>query len=152
MYQRQKGLTLTELLTALAIVCILIAIMYPLAFAYIRKGRIYDAQQALLHNVRGLESYYSLHYQFKKNSTTWADLPVQKTDFFCIKMQGSPTSFNGDHYTMKAVAFNKEIEPRVLVINQDLRMMQCESSTSTCDEQSFFKAHSGRVDTGCVSL
>lgn len=151
MVKRQLGWTLSELMIALVIVGVLVGMAYPLYFAYVRKGRMYDAQQALLDNVRGLEKHYSLHYRFKKDYANWADLTVTQTDYFCIKMQGNPRGVSEDQYTIKAVAFDKKTEPRVLVINQDQKVMQCENSTSTCDEGVFFSAP-GRVDTDCVTL
>lgn len=147
----QHGITLKELLFAIAIVGILIAIAYPSYQNSIRKSRLANVQQALLDNAQAWERYYAQHQNFRKNSRTWADLPIRETEFFCIRPQGAPRGVRESaHYSLKAVAFDKTREPRVLIMNQDLSMQLCESSTSSCTEQNYF-ANPSRSDKNCRS-
>ena len=72
---KTQGFTLIELMTVIAVLAILAVIAYPSYQSYTRKKRLHEAQTAMLENVRHLEQHYSQHKNFKKNSTTWADLP-----------------------------------------------------------------------------
>lgn len=146
-----RGFTLVELLTALAVAAILTAIAYPAYQNHIRKGRLAAAKQALLDNAAALEQHYANHLTYKKNSTTWADLPVSQTAHFCIRMQGNPRGTNNQHqYALKAVALDKRQEARVLILNQDGRFLLCKRSSSDCSENHFF-ANPSRADTQCTS-
>ena len=145
------GFTLMEMMTAVAVAAILVVIAYPAYQSYIRKTRLNKSLTAMMDNSQFLERYYANHYNFKKNSTTWADIPHTETDHFCIRMQGNPRgTISESVYAMKAVAFDKNAEPRVLIVNQDHTVLLCENSTSTCDEKEFFK-NPARADTDCTS-
>lgn len=144
------GFTLIELMVALAVGAVLVTLAYAALSGFLRNGRLHEAQQALLTNVQALERHYAAHGHFKKNSTAWMDLPVTRTDAFCIKMQGNPRGTNSnDAFSMKAVAWDKTAEPRVLRVNQDLTVWVCERSSSSCDETDFFK-NPGRSDRNCT--
>lgn len=146
---KTQGFTLIELMVVIAVLAILAVIAYPSYQSYTRKKRLHEAQTAMLENVRHLEQHYSQHKNFKKNSTTWADLPHPQTEHFCIRFQGNPRGTNSENsYALKAVAFDRESEPRVLVVSHDLSTVLCESSTSSCDEPDFFR-NPGRADKDC---
>lgn len=143
------GFSLSELLVVVAIISILAAFAYPSYQNYVKKERISVAYQALLDNAHELERHYANHANFKKNSTTWIDLPHPKTDHFCIRLQGNPRGTVSDSaYNIKAVAWDKTQEPRVLWLNQDGTAQLCESSTSTCDETPYFQ-NPTRADKNC---
>lgn len=146
---KQQGFTLTEILVGMGILAILALLAIPSYQNYVKEARLKDAQAALLKNARHLENMYSQQMSFKKNSTTWLDLPETQTAHFCIKMQGNPRGAANDKFTIKAVALNKKNEPRVLTLNQDNMMMLCESSTSICESKNAFFTNSGRSDTNC---
>ncbi|XXQ69257.1 type IV pilin protein [Neisseriaceae bacterium B1] len=149
-FRTQRGITLLELLAAIVIIGILAAIAHPNYQRYIQKARLQTALKAMTENSHALERYYAGHGNFKKNSTTWADLPITQTEHFCIKMQGNPRGTNNSHqYAIKAVAFNKNAEPRALIINQDQSAQLCQSTTSTCTELDFFNNPS-RADKNCA--
>lgn len=148
-HTKHWGFTLTEFLVVVSILAILALFAVPLYQNYVKEARLKDAQAALLKNARHLEKTYSQKFSFKKNSTTWLDLPETQTAHFCIKMQGNPRGAANDKFTIKAVALNKKNEPRVLTINQDNMMMLCENSASTCQDKTAFFANSGRSDTNC---
>lgn len=149
-----SGFTLVEMLVVVAILSILATLALPSYFEYVRKRRLYEAQSMMLDNAKFLEQFYSRKFSFKQNSTTWAEFPKdqQETQYFCIKMQGNPRGAARDHYTMKAVAKNKTSEPRVIIINDDQQIMQCESSTSHCGEKNFFSGAFSRTDKNCKFL
>lgn len=145
------GFTLLELLTVLAILAILASIAYPSYQNHTKKSRLNTALSAMMENASALEQHYASHGNFKKNSTTWANLPQTQTAHFCIKMQGNPRGTNNNHqYALKAVAFDKTAEPRVLILNQDQTTQICQSSTSTCDEGLFF-SNPSRADKDCTA-
>lgn len=146
---KQQGFTLTEILVGMGILAILALLAVPSYQNYVKEARLKDAQAALLKNARFLESTYSQQFSFKKNSTTWLDLPQTETSHFCIKMQGNPRGAANDKFTLKAVALNKKNEPRVLTLNQDNMMMLCENSISICESKTAFFTNSGRSDTNC---
>ena len=151
-YYQNKGFTLTELLVGMGILAIIVAIAYPSYQRYINNARLEKAKSAMMDNIRALEKHYFQHYSYKRNSTNWMDLPITETEHFCIRMQGNPRSATKDKFTMKAVAFNKNNEPRVLVINQDMRMMLCNVSSSSCDKEPQWFSAPGRVDKECQVL
>ena len=76
------GFTLMEMMTAVAVAAILVVIAYPAYQSYIRKTRLNKSLTAMMDNSQFLERYYANHYNFKKNSTTWADIPHTETEHF----------------------------------------------------------------------
>lgn len=146
---KNKGFTLAELLVAIAIIVVLAVVAYPLYNNYVKKARLSEAHQALMDNAQALERHYANHGNFKKNSTQWLDLPITQTPYFCIRMLGNPRGTENEAaYSMKAVAFDKNNEARVLIHSHDGTSLVCESSASTCDETPFFN-NSMRVDSDC---
>lgn len=147
----RKGFTLIELLVIIAIVAVLVAIGYPSYQSFVRKSRLEEAHAALLENSRAMERFYARHRTFKANSTTWPPLAVTQTRHFCIKFQGNARGVSGDKYTIKAVAFDVDAEPRVLLINQDQTVRVCESSRSRCGGGAVF-AGGNNIDRQCELL
>lgn len=148
-FSKQRGFTVTELLVSWLIMAVLLGVAYPSWDMYVRRTRMYEVQQAMMDNIRHLERYYSHHYSFKKNSRAWATLPHKRTQHFCIRMQGQPKGIDAGKFTMKAVSFDKEREPRVLVVNQDSMWTICATSGSSCADTGYFK-NPGRVDHACA--
>lgn len=145
-----RGFSLPQLLTALAVAALLAAIAYPAYQESVRKGRLAHAKQALADNAAALERHYGNRMNYKKNSTTWADLPIRQTEHFCIRMQGNPRGTNNDHtYALKAVALDPRREPRALILNQDGMFLLCAQTTSSCGETEFF-ANPARADQQCA--
>ncbi|RKW36549.1 MAG: prepilin-type N-terminal cleavage/methylation domain-containing protein [Moraxella sp.] len=146
---KAKGFTLVELLVAVVIMAVLVAVAYPLYGNYVKNARLSEAHQAMMDNAQALERHYANHANFKKNSTQWADLPMTQTSHFCIRMLGNPRGTESEAaYSMKAVSFDKNREPRVLVHSHDGTSLVCESSATTCDETPFFN-NSTRMDSDC---
>ncbi|QMT34558.1 prepilin-type N-terminal cleavage/methylation domain-containing protein [Conchiformibius steedae DSM 2580] len=149
-----RGFVLSELLVTLAIVAVLALAAYPGYEAYVRRARLYEAQQAMILNMRHLEQHYMQRFSFKKNRREWADLPVVQTKHFCIRMQGDPSSTKryDDSYTMKAVAFDRQREPRVLVVSQDGRWRICGHSHSSCSDTGYFTNPNNQSgDSACIA-
>ena len=146
---KTKGFTLVELLVTVVVIAVLVAITYPLYNNYVKNARLSEAHQAMMDNAQALERHYANHANFKKSSTQWADLPITQTSDFCIRMLGNPRGTESEAaYSMKAVAFDKNNEARVLIHSHDGTSLICESSTTTCDETPFFK-NSTRMDSDC---
>ncbi|MBH5330015.1 type IV pilin protein [Eikenella sp. S3360] len=147
----ERGFTLIELLVIIAIVAVLAVIAYPSYQSFVRKSRLEEANAALLENSRAMERFYTRNRTFKANSTSWPAIPVTQTAHFCIKFQGNARGVLGDKYTIKAVAFDVNKEPRVLLINQDQTVRICESSSSRCDNQTVFPG-GNNIDKNCELL
>lgn len=146
------GFTLIELMAVIAVAAVLAAVAYPVYRDYVRRARLFDVKTAMLDNANALERHYMRRFSFKQTSTAWATLPHPRTQHFCIRMQGNPRGTNTDsEYRMKAVAWDKDFEPRVLVMNQDKQVFLCESSVSSCEDTREFFANPGRADKNCVS-
>lgn len=142
-----KGYTLVELLVALSIAAVLVLIAYPTYQKYVRNANLKKAQMALLENARFMGRFYQQKGRFKLNSTTWPDLPVKDAGEFCIRPSGQAKGILNDKFTLKAVAYDKNNEPRVLKINESLTMFVCESSSNTCEDKgTYFK---GNTDKKC---
>ncbi|MCP2040498.1 prepilin-type N-terminal cleavage/methylation domain-containing protein [Neisseria sp. HSC-16F19] len=149
----KSGFTLIELMLALAVFAILVVIALPSYQYYIRKTRLNQAQNALLLNAQEVERFYSQNLSFKSNSTTWMPLVQTETDHFCIRFQGNPRGTNNQHqYTIKAVAFDTNREPRIIKINQDHTVMLCASSSSSCTESTPFFSGGSSVDRQCTVI
>ena len=146
---KQNGFSLIQLLLTLVILGIVAAIAYPTYQNYIRDARIQNVQSKLLENARFLEKFYTQNYSFKKNSTTWAALPITQTDHFCIRPQGNARSTDSEQFTLKAVAWNTAQEPRVIRINESYTISVCESSKSRCSDTAAFFSGSSGTDRNC---
>lgn len=145
-----RGFTLMELMVAAAVLAILAAIAWPSYQYYVRQARMHQAQSALMTNSQALERFYSQERRFKINSTTWMPLPIIQTDHFCLRLQGNPRGTNNDDlYTLKAVAFDVDYEPRIVKINQDGTVMVCEESSSRCSESTPYFRGGSNVDKHC---
>ena len=68
---KAKGFTLVELLVAVVIMAVLVAVAYPLYGNYVKNARLSEAHQAMMDNAQALERHYANHANFKKNSTQW---------------------------------------------------------------------------------
>ena len=146
---RQNGFTLVQLLICLAVMGILVGIAYPVYDKIVRDARLQSVRAALMENARFMEQHYARHVRYKKNSTQWPDLPVTEAEGFCIRMSGSAKGIHEDKYTLKAVAFDKKKEPRVLKVNEAGTAVLCASSKSSCDEKGeVFSGKSG-TDSEC---
>ena len=55
-----------------------------------------------------------------------------------------------DNFTVKAVALNKDSEPRVLKINQDMILTLCETSSSSCSESNTYFSNANGTDSNCI--
>ena len=136
----RRGFTLMELLIVLAVLAVLAAVAVPSYQRYVKDARLQDAHVLLLKNAHMMERFYQKHRSFKQTSTTWPDLAETATGHFCIRPQGNPRGAHDDKFTLKAVAFDKNGEARVLKINESLITVVCESSANSCDDaDAFFK-------------
>ncbi|EGZ47281.1 type IV pilin protein [Neisseria wadsworthii] len=148
-YSLNSGFTLVEMLIAITVFSILALIAYPTYSNYVRDARIAEVQGALIENAHFMEKFYLQHHSFKRNSTTWPTLPITANNHFCIKPQGNARGANTDRFTLKAVAFNKSAEPRVIKINEAQQIIICESSKSTCDDNDNFFSGANSTDKQC---
>lgn len=145
----RKGFTLIELLAAIAVLAVLAAIAVPGYQKYVRDIRLNHARTVLLQNAHFMERFYQQHRSFKQTSTTWPALPHTTTGYFCIRPQGNPRGAHSDKFTLKAVAFDKNGEARIIKINESLTAVVCESSTSSCSDKGGFFSGGGSVDKKC---
>lgn len=130
-----KGYSLTQLIFVIAIIGILTSIAYPSYQKYIRDSEIRQALAALIESAQFMEQFYQQNGSFKKTSTAWPDLPNSRSlENFCIYPHGLARGALDGKFTLKAVALDKNKEPRVIKINESLTTFICESSASSCDD------------------
>ncbi|WP_165089371.1 type IV pilin protein [Neisseria yangbaofengii] len=136
----QSGFSLIQLLIVIAVLAVLAAIAYPAYQIYIKNADLRAAQAALVQNGQFMERLYQQKGSFKQTSTTWPALPKSATDKFCIRPNNNAKGAHDNKFTLKAVAFNSQNEPRVLKIDESLTTFICERSESSCDtDDGFFK-------------
>ncbi len=131
--QYQLGFSLTQMIFAIVIVSVMAAFAVPMYLEQVKTAKLRQAQSALLANAQFLERYYQQHGGFKKNSTTWPDLPIQATEDFCVRLHGVARGALDGKFTLKAVALDKNQEPRIIKMNESLVTVICETSTSSCE-------------------
>ena len=127
---KNQGFSLSELMIVLAVLAILSAIAIPSFSAFSKKGHLNKAKAALLENAHFMEQYYAQHKTFRKNSTTWPDLPHTATSKFDIAFTAkSPKGINkgDDRYILRATpnAAHAKIENRYIEIDQHNRIKLC---------------------------
>ncbi len=145
----RQGFTLVELLAAIAVLAVLAVITVPAYQKYVRDTRLNHARTVLLQNAHFMERFYQQHRSFKQTSTTWPALPHTATGYFCIRPQANARGAHDGKFTLKAVAFDKNGEARIIKINESLTAVVCESSTSTCADSGGFFAGGSTVDKKC---
>ena len=144
------GFTLPQLLLTLSVMAVLLAISLPAYQNHVRKSKLQQARSALMENAQFMERFYQQHKTFKQTSTTWPALPLTATADFCIRPQGLARGALDGKFTLKAVAFDKNREPRTLKINESLNTFICETTTSTCEDEHTYFRGDNRVDKTCT--
>ena len=89
------------------------------------RANLRAAHAALLENARFMEQFYAKKGSFKLTSTKWPELPVKEAGGFCIRMSGQAKGILEGKFTLKAVALDREAEPRVLRLNESLTAVVC---------------------------
>lgn len=129
-----RGFTLVELISVVLILSVLALIAYPIYSNYIEKARISAVRSALLENAHFMEKFYSQNGTFKQTSTKWPKLPIQEAEGFCIRLNGVARGALDSKFMLKAVAIDKNKEPRIIKMNENLVTFVCEGSASSCDD------------------
>lgn len=146
---KNRGYTLIQLIFAISIAGVMLAMVFSTYAKYARDARLEEAKGVLMRNSQELERFYMKNHTYKKNSTTWMPLPYTSTSHYCVRMVGNARGAAGDVYTIKAVAFDKEREPRIIRINHNHTIIVCQSSRTTCDEQGNFFNGTNGIDKEC---
>ena len=142
-----RGFTLVELISVVLILSVLALIAYPIYRNYIEKARISAVRSALLENAHFMEKFYLQNGTFKQTSTKWPKLPIQEAEGFCIRLNGVARGALDSKFMLKAVAIDKNKEPRIIKMNENLVTFVCKGSTSSCDDGlDYFR----RNDKGCT--
>ena len=129
-----RGFTLVELISVVLILSVLALIAYPIYRNYIEKARISAVRSALLENAHFMEKFYLQNGTFKQTSTKWPKLPIQEAEGFCIRLNGVARGALDSKFMLKAVAIDKNKEPRIIKMNENLVTFVCEGSASSCDD------------------
>ena len=120
----QRGYSLVQLLVVMLLVSILAA-AFTAYRESVRSANPRAAHAALLENARFMEQFYAKKGSFKLTSTKWPELPVKEAGGFCIRMSGQAKGILEGKFTLKAVALDREAEPRVLRLNESLTAVVC---------------------------
>ena len=94
---RSKGFTIIELMIALTIVAIILALAYPSYINYVRKSKRGDAQQALMNWSVNQEIWRANHTSYASTS----DIAAPNLKHYNLSTSGTP---NATTYTLQAVA------------------------------------------------
>lgn len=146
---RFSGWSLPQLIITILLLGILIATILPLYQQWIKQAHLSDASSALLTNSHSLEHNYRQIRSFQTKKKNWPELPVTQTKYFCIRPQGNPRYARAERFTLKAVAFDTQKEPRILKLTQDGTMLICQSSLSRCDDENTFFRGGSNIDQQC---
>lgn len=142
-----RGFTLVELISVVLILSVLALIAYPIYRNYIEKARISAVRSALLENAHFMEKFYLQNGTFKQTSTKWPKLTIQEAEGFCIRLNGVARGALDSKFMLKAVAIDKNKEPRIIKMNENLVTFVCEGSASSCDDGlDYFRGN----DKGCT--
>ena len=121
----QRGYSLIQLLVVMLVVSILATVAFTAYRESVRSANLRAAHAALLENARFMEQFYTKKGSFKLTSTKWPELPVKEAGGFCIRMNGQAKGILEGKFTLKAVALDREAEPRVLRLNESLTAVVC---------------------------
>ena len=141
-----QGFTLSELMIVIAVLAILSAVAVPSFSAFSKKGHLNKARAALVENAHFMEQYYAQHKTFKKNSTTWPDLPNTATSKFDIAFTAQAKGIMGDRFILCAKPNSRyqQRENRYLEIDQagylkictpkNKQAEPCKNTSRTCQK------------------
>ncbi|MDO4696788.1 MAG: pilin [Neisseria sp.] len=145
-----QAFTLPHLLAALALTGVAASFAVNSYRKYILDAELRQTQSLMMENSRFLHHRYAQYQRFTLDRNNWPQLPHAANTRFCIRPQGRPHGQLPGKFTLKAVAFDKTRETRILKTNQDGYFTICQSSSSSCDEREpYFKGGSGS-DKNCT--
>jgi len=143
---KNQGFTLSELMIVIAVLAILSAVAIPSFSAFSKKGHLNKARAALVENAHFMEQYYAQHKTFRKNSTTWPDLPHTATSKFDIAFTAQAKGVMGDRFILCAKPNSRyqQRENRYLEIDQagylkictpkNKQAEPCKNTSRTCQK------------------
>lgn len=146
-----QGFSLIELLITVTILTLVVSLSLPAYQYQISQAHLESARTALLKNAQFLEQYYRQHGSYKATSTTWPSLPIPQTDHFCIRMQGTAKGALDHKFMLKAVALNPEADTRTIKLDDDGNFFLCETTASSCQDNSPFFNNSNNTDQNCTA-
>ena len=112
----QRGYSLIQLLVVILSVSIVATAALTAYRESVRSANLRAAHAA---------QFYAKKGSFKLTSTKWPELPVKEAGGFCIRMSGQAKGILEGKFTLKAVALDREAEPRVLRLNESLTAVVC---------------------------
>lgn len=98
--KRQQGVTLIEMMIAVAIIGILAAIAYPSYQEHVQRSRRAAAQGDLLEIAQRLERYFSANYTYVGFNLPFTQSPDAGRAFYTIRFEVAPTAAT---YRLQAV-------------------------------------------------
>ena len=143
---KNQGFSLSELMIIIAVLAILSAVAVPSFSAFSKKGHLNKARAALVENAHFMEQYYAQHKTFRKNSTTWPDLPHTATSKFDIAFTAQAKGVMGDRFILCAKPNSRyqQRENRYLEIDQagylkictpkNKQAEPCKNTSRTCQK------------------
>nr|WP_025462405.1 type IV pilin protein [Neisseria meningitidis] len=124
------------------ILSVLALIVYPSYRNYVEKAKINAVRAALLENAHFMEKFYLQNGRFKQTSTKWPSLPIKEAEGFCIRLNGIARGALDSKFMLKAVAIDKDKNPFIIKMNENLVTFICKKSASSCsDGLDYFKGN-----------
>lgn len=115
---------------------------YPSYRNYVEKAKINAVRAALLENAHFMEKFYLQNGRFKQTSTKWPSLPIKEAEGFCIRLNGIARGALDSKFMLKAVAIDKDKNPFIIKMNENLVTFICKKSASSCsDGLDYFKGN-----------
>lgn len=115
METKKNGFSLIELMIAVVVVAILVAIAYPSYVSYVQKGNRPVAKTALLELASRQESYYALNNAYASQMTSLgysqANMPIpSSTQNYYTLTVSSATTGNPPGYTLQATPVTGSVQ------------------------------------------
>ncbi|MBO7081397.1 MAG: prepilin-type N-terminal cleavage/methylation domain-containing protein [Neisseriaceae bacterium] len=123
---RNKGFTFQEIMIVVAIIAIMSVVSVFSYSGIAKKHRLEEARAALMENHDFMTRYYAQNYRYKKNSTTWPDLPVTHTEYFDIAFTSKARAEPADRFRLRASPNARYVsENRYIEIDQSHNIKLC---------------------------
>lgn len=127
MRRQGRGFSLIELLTALALLSLLVGLAVPPLRGHVVKVRQAEARVALLQASHFMAQWRSQHGRYTQGSGSWPLLPVSETTHYQLVFGAQDGHARNDSFQLRAIpkADHAWLGEEVLVLDQDGNIKLC---------------------------